>query len=85
MSKGDISAGIFLGRSTIEGLLCGKKALQFDVTKNGNIKKIYWHQEDNLDKFDRINVAKEFIKLIWLLFYVQIIIVKNGSINILIQ
>ena len=58
----DIVSGIFLGRTSIEGLLAGKKVLQFDVDKTGKIKKVYWHTEDNLDKFNKHNVAIEFLK-----------------------
>ena len=36
----DIVSGIFLGRTSIEGLLCGKKVLQFDVDSSGLIQKI---------------------------------------------
>jgi glycosyltransferase involved in cell wall biosynthesis len=57
----DIVSGIFLGRTSIEGLLAGKKVLQFDVDKSGEIKKVYWHTEDNLNKFDKNNVAAEFL------------------------
>lgn len=57
----DVVAGIMLGRTTIEGLLCGRKALQFDVDKAGEIKRVYWHQETDLDKFDRKTVAKSLI------------------------
>ena len=57
----DIVSGIFLGRTSIEGLLCGKRVLQFDVDKKGKIKKVYWHTEDNLDKFNKHVVAKQFI------------------------
>ena len=57
----DIVSGIFLGRTSIEGLLAGKRVLQFDVDKTGNIKKVYWHTEDNLDKFDKHAVANEFL------------------------
>jgi len=57
----DIVSGIFLGRTSIEGLLAGKKVLQFDVDKTGKIKKVYWHTEDNLNKFDKHVVAKEFL------------------------
>ena len=39
----------------------GKKVLQFDVDNKGTIKKVYWHTEDNLEKFNKINVAKQFI------------------------
>ena len=52
-----VVAGIMLGRTTIEGLLCGRKALQFDVDEAGEIKRVYWHHETNLDKFDRKTVA----------------------------
>ena len=38
----DIVSGIFLGRTSIEGLLAGKRVLQFDVDKTGKIKKVYW-------------------------------------------
>jgi len=57
----DIVSGIFLGRTSIEGLLCGKRVLQFDVDRTGKIKKTYWHTEDNLDKFNKHEVAKEFL------------------------
>lgn len=59
--KCDIVSGIFLGRTSIEGLLSGKKVLQFDVTDKGKINKVYWHTEDNLDKFERTFVAKNII------------------------
>ena len=58
----DIVSGIFLGRTSIEGLLAGKRVLQFDVDKTGKIKKVYWHTEDNLEKFNKHNVATEFLK-----------------------
>ena len=57
----DIVSGIFLGRTSIEGLLAGKKVLQFDVDKAGNIKRVYWHTEEDLNKFDKANVVKEFL------------------------
>lgn len=57
----DIVSGIFLGRTSIEGLLCNKKVLQFDVDRVGKIKKVYWHQENDLEKFDRKNVVKQFL------------------------
>ena len=57
----DIVSGIFLGRTSIEGLLGGKKVLQFDVDNKGTIKRVYWHTEDDLEKFNKINVAKQFV------------------------
>ena len=59
----EIVSGIFLGRTSIEGLLCGKRVLQFDVDTKGNIKKVYWHTEDNLEKFNKKHVAKSIIDL----------------------
>ena len=59
----DIVSGIFLGRTSIEGLLGGKKVLQFDVDEKGNIKKVYWHTEEDLNKFNKHNVAKEFLSI----------------------
>ena len=59
----DIVSGIFLGRTSIEGLLSGKKVLQFDVDTRGKIKKVYWHTEDNLDKFNKNTVATNFLNL----------------------
>ena len=56
-------SGIFLGRTSIEGLLCNKKVLQFDVDKTGKIKKVYWHTEDDLEKFNKHSVAKEFLNV----------------------
>lgn len=58
----DIVSGIFLGRTSIEGLLCGKKVLQFDVDTKGTIKEVYWHTEEDLTKFDRNQVASKIIE-----------------------
>ena len=58
----DIVSGIFLGRTSIEGLLCGKKILQFDVDNKGTINKVYWHTESDLEKFNKHTVAKEFLQ-----------------------
>jgi glycosyltransferase involved in cell wall biosynthesis len=59
----DVVSGIFLGRTSIEGLLCGKKVLQFDVDNNGFIKKVYWHTEDNLEKFNKTTVVNQIINI----------------------
>jgi len=37
VKKCDFTAGIFMGRTTIEGFLCGKPAIIYDVDKEGNI------------------------------------------------
>ncbi len=57
----DVVSGIFLGRTSIEGLLCGKKILQFDVDTKGTIEKVYWHTEDNLEKFDKKHIANKLL------------------------
>lgn len=57
----DIVSGIFLGRTSIEGLLCGKKVLQFDVDNTGVIKKVYWHTEPDLEKFNKHSVVSQFV------------------------
>ena len=59
----DIVSGIFLGRTSIEGLLCGKKVLQFDVDNKGNIKRVYWHTEDDLEKFDKLKVIDKLLNI----------------------
>ncbi len=60
--KCDETAGILLGRTTIEGWLCGKKGWIYDVDKNGNIlsKKLHDIPED-INKFKSENVVKEII------------------------
>ena len=62
-SKYDIVSGIFLGRTSIEGLLSGKKVLQFDVDSKGEIKRVYWHKENNLEKFNRETVCNQIIQI----------------------
>lgn len=60
----DIVAGILLGRTSIEGLLSGKKVFQFDVDTQGNIIKNYWYKHDtSFDVFDRNFVAKQILEL----------------------
>jgi len=59
----DIVSGIFLGRTSIEGLLCNKKVLQFDVDNKGTIKRVYWHTEDDLEKFDKLTVADKLLNI----------------------
>jgi hypothetical protein len=59
----DIVSGIFLGRTSIEGILCGKKVYQFDVDEKGNILKHYWHTERDLGKFDKLVVAKQYTEI----------------------
>ena len=60
----DVVSGILLGRTSIEGLLSGKRVFQFDVDTRGNIVKNYWYKHDtSLDVFDRNNVANQLLEL----------------------
>jgi len=38
--------------------------LQFDVDNKGTIKKVYWHTEDNLERFDKNNVVNKLLTTI---------------------
>ena len=63
------TAGILLGRTTIEGWLCGKSGWIYDVDSSGNINSKTLHEPPNdVDKFDYMNVAKkikeEYIKIL---------------------
>lgn len=59
----DETAGILLGRTTIEGWLCGKKGWIYDVDNQGNILSKQLHEIPlDIDKFKSENVIKEIIK-----------------------
>jgi glycosyltransferase involved in cell wall biosynthesis len=59
----DETAGILLGRTTIEGWLCGKKGWIYDVDNRGNIISKNLHDiPSDIDKFKSENVVKEIIK-----------------------
>lgn len=59
----DTVAGIKLGRTTIEGWLCGKSAWIYDVDNMGNIQSKSLHQPPyDIDKFRSDNVAKQIIE-----------------------
>jgi glycosyltransferase involved in cell wall biosynthesis len=54
------TAGILLGRTTIEGWLCGKSGWIYDVDNKGNILSKKLHKPPNdLEKFYATNVAKQ--------------------------
>ena len=59
----DEVASILLGRTAIEGWLCGKNVWIYDVDSSGNInnKKLYDVPED-INKFKSDNVAKQIIE-----------------------
>lgn len=51
--KCDETAGIMLGRTTIEGFLCGKSGYVYDVDKVGNINNVEYHNvPDDLSIFE---------------------------------
>lgn len=59
----DETAGILLGRTTIEGWLCGKGGWIYDVDKSGNILSKDFHKvPGDVEKFRADNVAKQIIE-----------------------
>lgn len=59
----DETAGILLGRTTIEGWLCGKGGWIYDVDSAGGIKSKSFHPvPSDVEKFKSENVAKEIIE-----------------------
>ena len=56
----DETAGILLGRTTIEGWMCGKKGWIYDVDSTGNILSKELHDiPKDIDKFKSNNIVKE--------------------------
>jgi glycosyltransferase involved in cell wall biosynthesis len=63
------TAGILLGRTTIEGWLCGKSGWIYNVDENGYILNKEKHDApDDVKKFDGLEIAKkikeEYIKIL---------------------
>ena len=63
------TAGILLGRTTIEGWLCGKPGWIYNVDENGYILNKEKHEvPDDVKKFDGLEIAKkikeEYIKIL---------------------
>jgi hypothetical protein len=62
INKCDETAGILLGRTTIEGWLCGKKGWIYDVDEQGNINSKKLHEiPKDVDKFKSTNVVNKII------------------------
>jgi hypothetical protein len=62
--KCDETAGILLGRTTIEGWLCGKKGWIYNVDNQGEIISKELHDiPSDVERFKSENVAKEIIEL----------------------
>jgi hypothetical protein len=59
--KCDVTAGIMLGRTTIEGFLCGKPAWIYNVDSSGHIKDYDYHEvPKDLSIFDYNTVINKF-------------------------
>jgi hypothetical protein len=64
--KCDVTAGIMLGRTTIEGFLCGKPAIIYNVDKTGEITGCSYHEvPEDLSIFDFNTIIKK-IKSIYI-------------------
>ena len=58
----DETAGILLGRTTIEGWLCGKPGWIYDVDSTGNINSVALHEvPTDINKFKSENIITEII------------------------
>ena len=58
------TAGILLGRTTIEGWMCGKPGWIYDVDSNGNLLDKTLHQvPSDLEKYNPIEIAKYLINI----------------------
>ena len=58
----DMTAGILLGRTTIEGWLCGKPGLIYDIDESGEIKSKKLHNPpEDINKFSSKIIVDEII------------------------
>ena len=59
----DMTAGILLGRTTIEGWLCDRPGLIYNIDESGEIQSKKLHDPPNdIDKFSSKNIIGEIIK-----------------------
>ena len=64
LKKCDYTAGIFKGRTTIEGFLCGKPGWIYTVDKIGNIlNKVLEQVPNDIAKYDSVYSAKKMLEL----------------------
>jgi hypothetical protein len=62
--KCDYTAGILVGRSTIEGFLCGKRGWVYDVDNKGNIlNKTLMEIPENLERFSVENTTNKLFNI----------------------
>ena len=59
----DFTAGILLGRTTLEGLCCGVPGYVYYINKNGNVTGIDLIEPDNIQQFGSKYVAQQHIEL----------------------
>jgi hypothetical protein len=60
----DVVSGINFGRTSIEGIITGKRLYQYDVDCNGEILDSYWYENNiPLKCFNREYVAKSILNL----------------------
>ena len=61
----NFTAGIWLGRTTIEGLLCGVPGYVYDVDMEGNVLDVdlVYPDDYDLDDFNIVNLAKKYERL----------------------
>ena len=60
----DETAGILLGRTTIEGWACGKPGWIYDIDLQGNIRSRELHQPpEDISRFDSVNVVNQIEEL----------------------
>lgn len=58
-----VTAGILLGRTTIEGWMCGKPGWIYDIDSNGNIKgKKLFDVPSDIEKFNSTNIIEKIKK-----------------------
>jgi hypothetical protein len=63
MNMADETAGILLGRTTIEGWMCGKGGWIYDVDNKGKIKGKSFHEvPEDIDKFKSGEVADKILE-----------------------
>lgn len=63
VKQSDETAGILLGRTTIEGWLCGKPGWIYDIDHGGNIRSVTFHAPPpDREKYDIRNVVGKMLE-----------------------
>ena len=63
VKKCDMTAGILLGRTTIEGWLCGKPGIIYDIDRQGKILSVKYYPppKDVVEKYGVEGIAKKIV------------------------